>query len=122
MGHTWDILGLGCVAVDDLIYLDAFPQPDTKMRVRARERQCGGLSANALVAASRLGARCAHAGTLGTDEASAFVLDTFRREGIDVQLVRLTADARPLRATTLVDQPRHTRTTPSDLSGTAGTS
>ena len=122
MTPTWDILGLGCVAVDDLLYLDAFPQPDTKMRVRARQRQCGGLSANALVAAARLGARCAHAGTLGTDEASAFVLDTFRREGIDVQLVRLTADARPIRSTILVDQSRHTRTILFDLSGTAGAS
>src|SRR5207244_1767609 len=80
MSHTWDILGLGCVAVDDLLYLDAFPQPDTKMRVRARERQCGGLSANALVAAARLGARCAHAGTLGPDAGAAVFGDLERDE------------------------------------------
>ncbi|HYV39453.1 MAG TPA: PfkB family carbohydrate kinase [Gemmataceae bacterium] len=116
----WDMLGLGCVAVDDLLYLDAFPQPDTKTRVRGRERQCGGLTGNALVAAARLGARCAFAGTLGTDEASHFVLDAFQREGIDISSVRIEADARPIRSTILVDQSRQTRTVLFDLSGTRG--
>jgi sugar/nucleoside kinase (ribokinase family) len=120
MSHAWDILGLGCVAVDELLYLDAFPQPDTKVRVRGRERQCGGLSGNALVAAARLGARCAYAGTLGPDEASAFVLDTFRREGVDVSLVRTADSARPIRSTILVDQTHHTRTILFDLAGTVG--
>jgi len=115
---TWDILGLGCVAVDDLLYLDAFPRPDTKHRVRQRQRQCGGLTGNALVAAARLGARCAFGGTLGTDEASQFVLDTFRREGIDVSTVRIVPEARPIRSTILVDQSQHTRTILFDLSGT----
>ena len=117
---SWDILGLGCVAVDDLLYLDAYPQPDTKVRLRGRDRQSGGLTGNALVAAARLGARCAFAGTLGTDEASRFVLDTFQREGVDVSLVRIQADARPIRSTILVDQTEHTRTVLFDLSGTTG--
>ena len=61
---TWDVLGLGCVAVDDLLYVPSFPEPDSKMRVRRRERQGGGLTGNALVAAARLGGRCAsHAGS-----------------------------------------------------------
>jgi sulfofructose kinase len=116
----WDILGLGCVAVDDLLYLDAFPEPDTKVRLRRRERQCGGLTGNALVAAARLGARCAFGGTLGNDESSQFVLDTFRRENIDLAPVRLVPEARPIRSTILVDQGRHTRTILFDLTGTVG--
>src|SRR5690348_3708416 len=79
----WDILGIGCSAVDDLLYGEAYPTADTKVRVRRRERQCGGLTATALVAASRLGARCAFAGVLGDDENSRFVLDALSREGVD---------------------------------------
>jgi sugar/nucleoside kinase (ribokinase family) len=118
----WDILGLGCVAVDDLLYLDGFPEPDTKVRLRGRDRQCGGLTGNALVAAARLGARCAFGGTLGHDESSQFVLETFRREGIDLAPARLLDEARPIRSTILVDQTRQTRTVLFDLAGTLGAS
>jgi len=118
MAHSWDILGLGCVAVDDLLYLDAYPLPDTKLRIRGRERQGGGLTGNALVAAARLGAKCAFGGTLGTDDASRFVLDTFQREGIDISTVRIQPEARPIRSTILVDQSNLTRTVLFDLTGT----
>jgi sulfofructose kinase len=121
-GQFCDILGLGCVALDELLYLDAFPQPDTKVRLRGRDRQCGGLTGNALVAAARLGARCAFAGTLGTDESSRFVLDTFRAEGIDTGSVRAQATAGPIRSTILVDQSKQTRTVLFDLTGTTGAS
>ncbi|PYI89094.1 MAG: hypothetical protein DME26_01975 [Verrucomicrobia bacterium] len=64
---AFDILGLGAVAVDDFIYVEHYPQPDEKARVVRRQRKCGGLTAIALVAAARLGARCAYAGVLGHD-------------------------------------------------------
>jgi sugar/nucleoside kinase (ribokinase family) len=122
MSQSWDILGLGCVAVDDLLYLDTFPQPDTKVRVQRRDRQGGGLTGNALVAAARLGARCAFGGTLGDDEESRFVLDNFRREGIDVTPARIMPAARPIHSTILVDTTRQTRTILFDLAGSVGAS
>lgn len=115
-----DVLGLGCVAVDDLLYLPAFPQPEEKVRLRGRQRQCGGLTATALVAAARLGARCAYAGVLGDDELSAFVRATFEREGIDLAHLRLRPDARPIHSTILVDESARTRTVLFDLTGTVG--
>jgi sugar/nucleoside kinase (ribokinase family) len=117
---TLDVLGLGCVAVDDLLYLPAFPVAEAKVRVRHRERQCGGLTATALVAAARLGARCAYAGTLGDDEDSQFVVDCFRREDIDTTHLRRRAGARPIHSTILVDEDRHTRTILFDLAGSVG--
>src|SRR5206468_4095602 len=75
LGKRIDILGLGAVAVDDFIYLEAYPAPDAKARVLRRERNCGGLTAIALVAAARLGARCAYAGVLGRDESSGFAVE-----------------------------------------------
>src|SRR5258708_7612365 len=105
-----DVLGLGCVAVDDLLYVPSFPQPDAKIRVRRRERQCGGLTATALVAAARSGAKCAFAGVLGDDENSRFVLDCLQREGIDVSHVVRRPAARPIHSTIIVDESRLTRT------------
>jgi sugar/nucleoside kinase (ribokinase family) len=115
-----DVLGLGCVAVDDLLYVDAYPPPDTKKQVRRRERQCGGLTATALVAAARLGARCAYAGVLGDDDFSHFVRQALSREGIDVAHCVHRAEARPIHSTIIVDETRHTRNVFFDLAGAAG--
>ncbi len=115
-----DILGLGCVAVDDLLYLPAFPQPEQKVRIRMRQRQCGGLTATALVAAARLGARCAYAGVLGDNELSSFVRATFQREAVDLTWLLTRPDARPIHSTILVDESARNRTVLFDLTGTVG--
>jgi sulfofructose kinase len=116
----WDILGLGCTAVDDLLYLETFPAPEVKAPVQRRERQCGGQCANALVAAARLGTRCAFGGVLGDDEDSRFVLETFRRESVDTGPMVYRPGARPIHSTVLVDQSRNTRTVLYDLTGSIG--
>jgi sugar/nucleoside kinase (ribokinase family) len=78
------VLGLGCATVDDIYHVPSFPAADTKVRITRHERRGGGLTGNALVAAARLGARCAYAGCLGLDDASRFVERDFTREGVDV--------------------------------------
>ncbi len=119
-GPALDILGLGCVAVDDLLYVAAYPAPDAKVQVRRRDRQCGGLTATALVAAARLGAHCAYAGVLGEDDDSRFVRDTFRREGVVVDHLVSRPGARPIRSTIIVDEGQLTRTIFYDLAGSVG--
>jgi sulfofructose kinase len=79
-----DVLGLGCAAVDDFVYVPSYPAADSKIRAPKWHRQCGGLTASALVTAARLGARCAFAGCLGTDELSDHVINNFLHEGVDV--------------------------------------
>ena len=117
MGSPIDILGVGCVAVDDLLYVADYPAADSKTQVLGRERQCGGLTATALVAAARLGARCGFAVTLGDDELSRFVLESLRREAVDLTWVRRSPDARPIHSTVVVDRRRGTRTILYDLDG-----
>jgi len=78
-----DVLGLGAVAWDELLYLDDWPPPDVKRRVKQRAARCGGITGNALIAAARFGARCAYAGRLGTDSASKQVRVALEAEGID---------------------------------------
>ena len=120
LGKRIDILGLGAVAVDDFIYVGAYPRPDTKARVLRRQRNCGGLTAIALVAAARLGARCAYAGVLGQDELSCFAAEFLKREKIDLSCMRRIASARPICSNIVVDQRRGTRNIFFDVEHAAG--
>ena len=110
MSVRWDILGLGAAAVDDLLYVDRYPAPGSKVPIRARQREGGGLTATALVAASRLGARTAYASTLGDDELSRFTIQELEREGVDCAPVRTQAGARPFHSMVIVDQSSGERT------------
>lgn len=116
----FDVLGLGYTAVDDLLYVENYPPADTKTRVRRRDRQAGGLTATALVAAARLGARCQYAGVLGADELSAFVAQRFEAEGIGLDYLCRQDAARPVHSVIVVDQRRQTRNIFYDLEGVCG--
>jgi len=116
----FDVLGFGAVAVDDLLYVDAYPRADQKVRVRHRQRQCGGLTGTALVAAARLGARTAYVGVLGDDPLSREVAQIFEREGIELDYSVRRPDARPAHSTIVVDEARKTRTIFSSVDGLIG--
>jgi sugar/nucleoside kinase (ribokinase family) len=120
MTILWDVLGIGCVAVDDLLHVAAYPPADAKVRVSRRERQCGGQTATALVAAARLGSRCAFAGVLGDNPDSDFVRSALEREGIDLSAAVRRPDARPIHATAIVAEEGRTRTIFYDLAGSTG--
>lgn len=106
----FDVLGLGCVAVDDLLYAPSYPAADSKLRILRRERQGGGLTATALVAAARLGAHCGYAGQLGFDEFSEFAIQVFAREGVDVSWAPRTDDARVIPSVIVVAEDTGSRT------------
>ncbi len=106
----FDILGFGIVAVDDLLYVKEYPAAESKVRVEHRLRQCGGLTGTALVAAARLGARCAYVGMLGEDDLSREALAGLTHEGIDISRHARNPDSRPAHSTIIVDETRHTRT------------
>jgi sulfofructose kinase len=94
LNSSFDILGIGCVSVDDLLFVPgSYPPADTKTRVLNWDRQCGGLTGTALVAAARLGARCAFAGLLGVDDLSRIVEENFLREGVDISHAPRAKDA-----------------------------
>jgi sulfofructose kinase len=118
--HEIDVLGLGAVALDEIVFVQSFPGSDAKTPVTRRERRCGGLAATALVAAARLGARCAYAGVLGEDEQSAFVLDCLRRQGVEVSGVKRERGARPVYSCIVVGKTGRTRNIFYDLNGVVG--
>ncbi len=107
---SWDIFGCGIVAVDDFLTVESYPPPDTKIPVLSNIRQGGGLTGTPLVAASRLGAKCAYGGVLGDDPLSAWTIEELEREGVDCGPVIRQTGARPFHSVIIVDQTGKTRT------------
>lgn len=110
MNPRWDILGLGVVTVDDILYVARYPEVNTKLPVQASRREGGGLTATALVAAARFGAATAYAAVLGDDELSRFSFQALEREGVDCSPIRRQAEARPPYSLIIVDQSSGQRT------------
>ena len=106
----WNVLGLGAVAVDDLLYVDGYPGPDTKVCIAGERREGGGLVATALVTVARLGGRAAFLSVLGDDELSAFAIAGLVRAGVDCSRVVSRAGARPIHSRIIVDQRSGDRT------------
>jgi sulfofructose kinase len=110
MNKRWDVLGIGVAAVDDLIFVEHFPQPDVKIPIKDKQRQGGGLVATALVTAARLGNRSAYCGCLGNDELSRYTLRELQREGVDCSQVQFIEEARPFHSIIIVDLSAGSRT------------
>lgn len=110
MGKRWDIFGIGVAAVDDLVYVKHYPEPDEKMAMTMTRRQGGGLTATALIAASRQGAKTIYGGRLGDDELSRFTYDEFEREGVDTSIIQHTPGSKPFHAIIIVDISSGSRT------------
>lgn len=109
MDKRWDIIGLGALTVDDLLYIDHYPQLNEKIPVKMKQRQGGGLTATALVTAVHQGARSAYCGRLGDDELSLYSLQELEREGVDISLIQYWKGAKPIHSIVLVDIPSGSR-------------
>ncbi|HTA29009.1 MAG TPA: PfkB family carbohydrate kinase [Candidatus Cybelea sp.] len=120
MRPKFDVLALGAVAVDDLFYIDSYPAPDEKMPILRRQRQCGGMSAIAAIAASRLGCRTAYGGVLGRDELSEFAIGQMRREGVNLRHLAQRDGVRPVHSIIMIDSKTGTRNIFYDLQGVLG--
>jgi sulfofructose kinase len=103
MAEKWDVLGLGAVAVDDLVYVDHHPEPDSKQQILRQKRQGGGLAGTSLVAVARLGGKAAYCGILGEDEFSTFTIRELERERVDCSPCLTHVDARPVHSIIIVD-------------------
>ena len=117
---TFDVLGLGAVALDEFLYVDAYPAPDTKVRARESRVQCGGLTGNALVTAARMGARCAYAGRLGTSAAAKAIEEGFAGEGVDTRHASRRAEDGVVTSTIIVGTEGNTRNVFSRRNGITG--
>jgi sulfofructose kinase len=102
--RTPRIFCVGHVALDMMFHIDAMPSTPTKVSADHFLQSVGGMSANAAVAAARLGAKVRFAGPVGDDDAANVFAAHFAREGVDASLmVRLSGSASSVSAI-LVDK------------------
>jgi len=83
----FDVVGVGCVAVDYLGIIPRFPRMDEKLWMEEFTRQGGGMVGTALVTLSRLGAKTCYVGKIGDDEFGRFVIEEFEKENVDTSRI-----------------------------------
>lgn len=83
------IVGIGANVFDTLYTVERYPMEDTKMGANQVEVSGGGPCATGLVAASKLGATCAFIGNLSDDNGGIFLMEDFKRYGVDTQYIKV---------------------------------
>ena len=79
----FEIAGVDTPCVDLGLNVDKFPKPNRGEQVKSLSWQGGGKVSSGMVAAARLGAKCAMLGTVGGDDYGQFCIADFQRHGID---------------------------------------
>ena len=84
-----EIVGIGANVFDTLYTVDKYPAEDTKMRAGGVKSSGGGPCATGLVAASKLGAKCAFIGNMSDDNGGIFLKNDFLRFGVDTDYIKI---------------------------------
>lgn len=106
----FDVVGVGCTAADMLAIYEGVIEEDQKMQVSQMTRQGGGLVGTGLVAVARLGGRARYVGKLGDDDSARFIVDEFKREGVDTRCIRIVPGASAIRSIGVVNPAKGFRT------------
>jgi sugar/nucleoside kinase (ribokinase family) len=104
--HEFDVVGLGCSAVDTLGIYEGEIEVDQKMQVYQTTRQGGGLVATGLVAVARLGGKGRFIGRLGDDDPAQLIVRDFEQEGVDTRCIRIVPGMSAIRTIGVID-PSH---------------
>ena len=98
------LLGIGQISLDRVVRVEQLPAPGEKRRVLSERSLPGGQVATALLAASRLGVRCAFVGAIGDDAAGARALAPLADAGIGLDHLLCLAGSASREAWVLVDE------------------
>lgn len=82
-----DIVGLGTVAMDIILEVDALPKEDGFAIVKNNHFLDGGSGTNAIVQSSRFGGKCGYITQIGDDEIGYKIIEGLKRENIDVSSI-----------------------------------
>ncbi len=83
------IVGIGANVCDTLITVPFYPDEDTKLRADTITQSGGGPCATGLVAASKLGEKCAYIGTLTDDSAGKFLKSDLEKYSVSTEYVNI---------------------------------
>lgn len=102
--HTFDVVGVGLNAMDTICVVPHLPERNEKVEIRTVRLEPGGQVATALATCSRLGLRVRYIGSVGSDDLGWAQMESLRREGLDVELVRVVEGATSQMAVILVEE------------------
>ncbi|MHC4718219.1 MAG: PfkB family carbohydrate kinase [Planctomycetota bacterium] len=96
-GEGKNVIGVGLACLDLLILWEDASAPVDAARIAEFEVQGGGMTATAMVAAARLGARAEFWGAVGNDWAGEMIVEGLEPEGVDTsQVVRVGGACGPI--------------------------
>jgi len=84
-----DVLCIGHACCDISLFVDGYPQENSKCETEKSIEACGGPAANAAYLLSSWGLRCAFAGLVGDDIYGRRIRDDFTLAGTDISLLEL---------------------------------
>lgn len=99
-----EILGVGIAAVDDLLYIERYPEPNVKVPVMARARHGGGLVCTAMAAAASLGAKVAYVARFGQDDLSRYITGIMQAQGVVMDHLIADPTGQPYHSIIAIDQ------------------
>lgn len=102
-GRRWDVVGVGDIDVDVILEVHQLAGRDDKVLGRLLGEYPGGMIANVCCAASRLGARTAMIGRVGTDPYGQIAVDGLEDLGVDTSLVRVVDGGRTFFCVIMID-------------------
>ena len=116
-----DIVGIGANVCDTLITLKNYPAEDTKAKCDGVRRSGGGPVATGLVAAAKLGEKCAYIGDLADDEGGRFLKADFEKFGVSTAYCRILSGYTSFTSCIWLARDKATRTVVFDKGNLPGT-
>lgn len=98
------IVVLGSTNVDTILNIKRLPLPGETMAMDGQSSAGGGKGANQALAATRAGAETSFVSKIGDDHAADFMLDTFKKDGLNIDHVTETSKAGTGKAYILLDE------------------
>ena len=95
------IIGVGCIAFDQILATNA-KWKDEKGKIVRREFRFGGNVRNSLVAVASLGVKAAYVGTMSGEEKWKSALDDFKDNGVSTDFVDFSDKSHPAEATIVI--------------------
>ena len=95
------IIGLGCIAFDQILATNA-KWKDEKGKIVRREFRFGGNVRNSLVAVAALGVKAAYVGTMSGEVKWKSALDDFKENGVSTEFVDFSDKSHPAEATIVI--------------------
>jgi sugar/nucleoside kinase (ribokinase family) len=84
-----DVLCVGHAAYDISVFVDQYPQENSKCETEALLEDCGGPASNAAYLLSKWNVTCAFAGLVGDDLYGQRIANAFRLVGTDISMLQL---------------------------------